>query len=190
MKAEHSFKNEFDTRFPLLHDPYVRIEKVVLNEVHEDPSEFLVNWTKDLREWNNWPKAARLAWRSFVKTRIGFRVIIQVDSRIRCLIEENNGIIKTPLGTLNVFDHVNVILCDNCCQFNHVKVNCIRLAACGYCYLNHLSRRCSLKNSPSDFKCLNCSGNHSVFSKNCPVYLYNLQNQLEKVNHSYSNLIA
>ena len=62
--------------------------------------------------------------------------------------------------------------CSQCCRWGHIKKNCHGTTTCSQCSaIGHSYSNCP---SPST-KCRNCSGNHTANSKQCPIYLEELE---------------
>lgn len=59
--------------------------------------------------------------------------------------------------------------CYKCQQFNHISTNCKNPVVCLRCGENHHHKTCS--KDKREAKCVNCAGEHSAASKNCPIYL-------------------
>ena len=66
-----------------------------------------------------------------------------------------------------------VIQCYQCNKFNHIARNCTATARiCAFCCKSHHEKDCDIKNQQleSQYKCSNCTGNHSALSKECSIY--------------------
>ena len=66
-----------------------------------------------------------------------------------------------------------LIQCYNCNKFNHIARNCTAMSrTCSFCSESHHENECNIKSQQleSQYKCSNCSGNHSAMSKECAIY--------------------
>ena len=74
------------------------------------------------------------------------------------------------------------VRCFKCQGFGHFARNCqSTVIKCGRCSLEHATKYCNIEELPGpsnrlDLKYANCEGNHPAFSKQCPTFLENENN--------------
>jgi hypothetical protein len=62
------------------------------------------------------------------------------------------------------------IRCLFCSRFGHERRDCaFESPRCGRCTDTHETNTCTA--SPAQFKCVNCSGNHPSYSRDCPAFI-------------------
>jgi hypothetical protein len=69
--------------------------------------------------------------------------------------------------------------CFKCQDYGHLATNCYRSPSCRFCGEKHESINCVKKEAPVR-KCVNCNGDHSANSVDCPIYIKVLQSKMRK----------
>lgn len=93
--------------------------------------------------------------------RIKLSYYVDQNCEIKIKINEKNSIVK-------------VNPCSRCQVYGHEAYGCKQPIKCGKCARSHFGRECVIDlKTRSQHKllvCANCDGNHTAFSKACPVY--------------------
>jgi hypothetical protein len=81
---------------------------------------------------------------------------------------------------------LRITQCFRCFEYGHVGRYCAKTARCGHCAcVQHEGgeKQCPEKEGSGRKKCVNCSGRHTAFSRDCPV----AQKQRERVKEAYAH---
>ncbi|XP_053205782.1 uncharacterized protein LOC128390127 [Panonychus citri] len=176
-------KDNWQVLIPNLRDP--KICFITSNEISESNA---AAWMLKLKRYNRWADKHEIKWQSTTTLREGkYKITLSINSTLRNEIERLGGKISVGYQKEEIFDRLNLIVCLNCSQWNHRATNCKYKRSCGYCGEAHPGKcEITLK---SDWKCPNCKKKgHSAFCHECPLLLIKLQNEMEKINHQYTNL--
>lgn len=73
--------------------------------------------------------------------------------------------------------------CYKCQDYGHLATNCYRSPSCRFCGGKHESVNCDKKEAPVR-KCVNCNGDHSANSVDCPIYVKVLQSKMKKTRQA------
>ena len=95
-----------------------------------------------------------------------------------------------------VYEHVDVVRCFKCQEYNHISANCKSAAAvCCFCSESHDGvKECPHKGDEKFFKCANCykanakyglniDVNHSVMSLQCPVLRKKIEQKKKNIRY-------
>ena len=111
------------------------------------------------------------------------KAIVRVHPDILAVIKTMRYRLYLDFASCRVSDRFHVKQCYRCQKFGHRNDACpLKLKnshICRFCAEGHESSKCELKNtnSKTQYKCANCSGNHSTTDASCSV----LQRQLNYV---------
>lgn len=90
-----------------------------------------------------------------------FEIRVGVTTYVNCIIscdialQENliaMGSISFGLSRCRVYEHIELLQCNNCSQYGHILINCTNKTACRKCGEEHRHTECE----SSDLKCVNC----------------------------------
>lgn len=123
-----------------------------------------------------------------VRNNVYYNLIAEIDRESYHKVM-NNGKIIIGWDSCLVFDGTYVRRCYKCLGFNHTSDKCTNTEVCANCLKNHKTENC---NEEHIEKCTNCdkankvlgvgvSVNHSVFSRNCPMYVEKLRLEKQRV---------
>ena len=105
---------------------------------------------------------------------------------------------KVYIGWSNcaVYEHVDVVRCFKCQEYNHISANCkSATAVCCFCSESHDGvKECPHKGNEKSFKCANCCKanakyelnidiNHSVMSLQCPVLRKRIEQKKKHIRY-------
>ena len=95
-----------------------------------------------------------------------------------------------------VYEHIDVVRCFKCQEYNHISANCKSAAAvCCFCSESHDGvKECPHKGDEKSFKCANCCKanakyglnidvSHSVMSQQCPVLRKKIEQKKKNIRY-------
>ena len=95
-----------------------------------------------------------------------------------------------------IYEHVDVVRCFKCQEYNHISANCKSAAAvCCFCSESHDGvKECPHKGDEKSFKCANCykanakyglniDVNHNVMSLQCPVLRKKIEQKKKNIRY-------
>lgn len=180
-ETKEKLGDNYDVKKPKTRLPRMKILKV--EQPDDDNDAFL----KDLRgrnpSINNDKFKLEIIYREQVKIKGRdvdgcFNIVLQTDGEtFKTIMSE--GRLRTTWKICKVVDNVYLRRCYKCYGFNHESKDCVHPnIACSSCSLPHLQRDCKATdmrcivcvNTNKRIKGLNLQENHTIWSKECPVY--------------------
>lgn len=170
-----------------LRNPKIFLHKMRVNRENDDIIERIKSQNEYLKE--NEIKVIKVIEKKFNRNDVYYNVILETDrDGYHKAIEK--GKIFIGWDACHVFDATYVKRCYKCLGFNHKAENCKSDQVCAKCSKNHKTESCKRE----DFikKCNNCikankvfrigvSEDHSILSKDCPVYNEKLRIEKQRI---------
>ena len=108
--------------------------------------------------------------------------VIKVSPAIKALVKAGGSRLYLGCKVQEATDYVHLVQCYHCNAFGHKADACRRKTPiCLYCAGSHRSNKCTLKQRPRDFKCVNClhsnddsltaNASHAANDELCPFVI-------------------
>lgn len=109
------------------------------------------------------------------------RCIINLD-QVNTIKVINKGYIKIGYIACQIEKTFKIHRCGFCRSYKHKQEYCPKKEStiCEFCAEVHESNQCPAKNDKSKIRCINCSKNHPVFSRECESYIEAYQSLMQK----------
>ena len=142
------------------------------------------NITTIIKAQNNWIDDNQTRLENIIRhQQTEVTLVLCISHQNREKLFDNDGWVKFLHFTVKCYDHINLIVCENCWSFEHYYNSCNKSPRCRLCCQLHDSQICQTPNLEREYTCASCfptKVKHSTLSSRCPKLYQKIREECAK----------